>query len=137
MSIDVVLDSNVLFRTLISGGEIIYLFFNKDLKIYAPEKLKQELVNNKKEIIKKSKLSAKEFEETVSTLFNVIEFVPISHYASFIPQAKRLLKKHEKDEDFIALCLFKNIRLWTYEKLLFDIGFGISTKQISKNLLKQ
>ncbi len=131
---EVVLDSNILFRTLISGGEIAKLFFNANLKIFAPEKLREEFLNNKGEISKKSKLSEEAFEKAVSVLFKTIKFVPKQKYSSFIPKAKQLLGEHEKDEDFIALCLSKNIKLWTYEELLFDIEFGISTKQISDKL---
>ena len=48
--------------------------------------------------------------------------------------AKELLKTHEKDEDFIALCILKNAKLWTYEIRIFDINYGISTKQLSEKL---
>ena len=39
---DVVIDSNVIFRMLISGGEIIKLFFDSRLKIFAPERLRED-----------------------------------------------------------------------------------------------
>ena len=39
---EAVLDSNVLFRTLISHGNIIALIFDSKLKLFAPEKLKEE-----------------------------------------------------------------------------------------------
>jgi predicted nucleic acid-binding protein len=131
---EVVIDSNVLFRTLISGGEIIYLFFNRTLKIFAPKKLKEELIKNKIEILEKSKFSSKEFDELISTISKIIEFVSRKKYESFLPKARKLLAKHRKDEDFVALALYKNIKIWTYEKLLFNLGFGISTKQISEKL---
>lgn len=133
---EVVIDSNILFRTLISQGDIIELIFNDALKIFAPEKLKEEFLNNKKEILEKSGLSDEEFNELSYLLFERINFIPLHNYMSFIPRAKQLLGKHEKDEDFVALCLSKNIKLWTYEELLFNIEIGISTKQISEELSK-
>jgi len=44
---DVILDSNVLFRTLISQGEILRIIFNTLLKISAPMKLQEEFLHNK------------------------------------------------------------------------------------------
>jgi predicted nucleic acid-binding protein len=132
--VEVVLDSNVLFRTLISGGGIVELFFNNNLELFAPEKLKQELFKNKNEISAKSKFSEEEFNRLVSIISNIVTFVPLDEYREFLPKAKLLLGEHAKDEEFIALCLMKDVKLWTYETLLFEIGFGISTKQIAEKL---
>ena len=129
---EIVIDSNVLFRTLISRGEILRLFFNRKLKIFAPLKLKDEFIKHKEEIISKSNLPKDKFDKFFILLFKRINFIPLEEYISFIPKAKQLLDKHEKDEDFIALCLSKNIKLWTYEKLFFNTGFAITTKQISE-----
>jgi len=133
-ALKVAIDSNVLFRTLISGGKILELFFNSNLKLLAPLRLKEEFSNNESEIISKSKLPRDTLNSLVILLFKRIEFVPFEEYSSFIPEAKKLLGKHEKDEDFVALCLSKNLKLWTYELLLFEIGVGISTKEISERL---
>lgn len=46
---ELVIDSNVLFRTLISGGDIIDLVFDKNLTLYAPKMLWIEFLNNKKD----------------------------------------------------------------------------------------
>jgi predicted nucleic acid-binding protein len=129
---EVVLDSNVLFRTLISGGDIIFLFLNRSLKIYAPEKLKEELNNHKKEICEKSDFSDSEFNELLEIIFKVIVFVSENEYNSYFEKAKKFLDRHIKDIDFVALALSKNIKIWTYEKLLFDINMGISTKEIKE-----
>src|SRR3989344_1566511 len=131
---EVILDSNVLFRVLISQGDIISLLFDNRLKLFAPEILKEEFSNNKQEIISKSKLSQTEFETLSLILFDKIAFVPLDEYKAFLPKAKKLLGKHEKDEDFVALSLSKCTKVWTYESLLFEIGVGISTKQISDQL---
>jgi len=134
---EVVLDANVLFRTLISQGDILELTFNGKLHLFAPSKLKQEFLNNKDEILSKSKLSEKNFNTLSSLIFDKITFVPLEKYKDSLPKAKELLGEHSKDEDFIALCLSKDISLWTYEKLLFEIGLGISTKQLSRQLSEE
>ena len=134
---EVVLDANVLFRTLISQGEILELIFDNKLHLLAPLKLKQEFFNNKEEILSKSKLPKSEFDILCSLIFDKITFVPLNKYKDSLSKAKQLLGTHTKDEDFVALCLSKDISVWTYEDLLFKIGFGISTKQISEKLSKE
>jgi predicted nucleic acid-binding protein len=119
---------------LISQGEIIDLFFNNILKIYAPQILWEEFCNHEKEILSKSNLAKKDFQILSSLLFNKITFVSLEEYKKYLPEAKKLLELHEKDEDFIAICLLKCCKLWTYEIRLFEIGFGISTKEISKEI---
>ena len=130
----VVIDSNILFRSLISQGEIIKLIFDKNLELFAPEKLKEEFFNNKDEILFKSKLSESEFNELASLIFGTIKFVPLNEYKDFIPKSKQLLKGHIKDVEFVALALKLNCLFWTYEKLFFNIKLGVSTKQIAIKL---
>ena len=127
---NVVLDSNVLFRTLISQGNILEIIFNPKLQILAPKKLIEEFNNNKKEILFKSKLSESEFDILLKLLLENISFIELDEYKEFIPNAKQLLKEHLKDVEFVALALKLNCKVWTYELLLFEIGFGISTKEL-------
>jgi len=131
---EVVLDSNVLFRTLISQGGILEVFFHSKLVLLAPEQLLVEFTKNKKMIEKKSLLAKKELDEIASVLLARVSFIRLEKYQRFLPQAKTLLKEHTKDEDFVALALAKGCKIWTYEKLLFSIGLGISTQEISKEL---
>ncbi len=137
MSLKIIVDSNVLFRILISGGNILDIVFDKNLKILAPLKLKEEFINNEQGILKKSGLSEENFNKLTSIIFKRISFIPLDKYKEFMPKAKELLGEHEKDLDFVALSLLKNTKIWTYEDLLFKIGTGISTKEISKQLDKK
>ena len=130
----VVIDSNVLFRTLISKGEILDLFYNNDLEIYAPLMLKEEFEKHETEIIEKTKLNISEFKKLKDSLFGRIKFMNIDIYKNSLEKAKELLGKHEKDEDFVSLALSLNCKIWTYEDLIFKIGIAISTKEISKEL---
>src|SRR3989338_2911895 len=129
-----VLDSNVLFRTLISHGSVVTLVFNPKLELFAPERLKEEFARNREDILSKTRLSESEFEELAAFLFSQIAFIPLGAYRQFIPKAKSLLGSHQKDEDFVALCLLKGCKIWTYESLLFEREVGISTKQLAKAL---
>ena len=134
---EIVLDTNILLRTLISQGNILDLFFDDRLIVYAPKKLGEEFIKNQEEIMKKSCLSFEEFNDLKKELFSRVIFIEEKEYLSYLPRARKLLKSNEKDEDFIALCLLKNIKLWTYEDLIFKIGLGVSTKEIKENLEKE
>ena len=113
---EVVLDANVFFRILISQGDILDFIFKEGLHLFAPLKLKEEFLKHKEEILLKSKLSEDEFNVLSSLIFNKISFSPLEEYKSSLPKAKSLLKEHTKDEDFVALCLSKDIKLWTVNK---------------------
>ena len=131
---EVVLDSNVLFRILISQGDILDLIFDTRLKIYVPQRLREEFLNHKEEILTKSSLLDEDFQVLSSLLFERITVVQLEEYKKYLTKARQLLADHKKDEDFIALCLLKHCKLWTYETRLFKIGFGISTNEISLKL---
>ena len=134
MKVTVVIDANILFRTLISHGIIVTLFFHEDIKIYSPKKLKEEFLKNQQEISEKSKLSKEEFDELYKLLFEQIIFIDINEYKEHLHKAEELLCGHIKDAEFIAICISRNIKLWTYEKRIFEIGYGISTREIAKKL---
>lgn len=131
---EVNLDTNILFRALISHGVVILLLFDVRLKVNAPERMRDEFYAHKKEIMEKSQLSEEDFNAAATLLFEKINFIPLGSYQQFLPEAKRLLGEHTKDAEFIALCLMNGAKLWTYEKLLFDLGFGISTREIARQL---
>lgn len=84
--------------------------------------------------MKRTTFSKSELETVASILLSRIEFVPLENYKDNLPESKELLKGHNKDEDFLALCLAKKCKLWTYESRFFKIGCAISTKEISKEL---
>ena len=70
------------------------------------------------------------FLQQEKLLLENITFIELDEYKECIPNAKQLLKEHLKDVEFVALALKLNCKVWTYELLLFEIGFGISTKEL-------
>ena len=119
---------------LISGGQIAQVLFSPRLVVFAPERLREEFDRHKEEIIQKSHLSYSDFDELSSLLFQRIIFISLEEYKDFLPQTKDILKDHIKDQEFIALCLAKRCKLWTYERLLCELGFGISTLEITRQI---
>ncbi len=134
---EVVVDSNVLISAMIARSTAMSLFFHPKLRVFAPETLRGEFFRNERDIMSKSGLARGEFDKLVSILFRRIEFAPDAEFSKFLPEARRVLGEHKKDEDFIALCILKGLKLWTHESRLFGIGYGISTKELIEELSKE
>jgi len=110
--LDVVIDANVLFRILITGGDIVEVVFDPSLRIFAPERLKAEFLKHKNELIEKTALEGVEFDAVSSLLFSRIEFISLEEYKYQLQKAKAMLSGHNKDEDFLALCFAKECKFW-------------------------
>lgn len=110
------------------------IVFNPKLRLFAPEKLKEEFLKHKEEIGARACFTKNELDIVVSLLLNRIHFVPREEYKNQLTQARELLKGHNKDEDFLALCLAKRCKLWTYETRFFKIKYAISTKELAHTL---
>jgi predicted nucleic acid-binding protein len=132
--LEAVIDSNLYFSTLISQGDILTLFFNDKLLLLAPNRLKEEFSKHRGEILEKSLLREEDFNELAEILFRVVSMVTVLEYSEHLPKAKELLKEHSKDEDFLALALNRNCKIWIYESRFFKLGYAISTKQLSMAL---
>ena len=99
---EVVIDSNVLFRTLISKGNIVDVLFDENLIVYAPEKLMQEFLKHKSEIFEKSKLSNSEIEElsknpNTSGTVRLIDY-PVAKYRNRIGNYRILYDRNETEK---------------------------------------
>ena len=134
---EVIIDSNFLFRVLISGGCINDIIFSPKISLFTPNKLFEEFSRHKEELIRKSRLSEPDFDFVSSVVLARISIVPELDYAPYLPRAKELLKGHDKDEAFVAAALFKGCKIWAYEARLFEIGLAVSTKEISSKLSKE
>ena len=99
-----VLDTNKLY-SFFWKGSLIRKLLSAGHEVYSPEFAIVELDKHKSEILEKSGLSSKEFEELKLRLKNNVEFVPFSEYSSHISEAKSLIPRHLKDIDFVALAI--------------------------------
>ena len=113
----VVIDANIIIAMLVKPGKPIDLFFNIKLEIFAPELLFEELKNNKEEIIRKTKLSEKEFEWLYSVLKNNITIIPEKEFLDYREKAEKICPD-PKDIVYFALALYLNCAVWSNEKKL-------------------
>jgi predicted nucleic acid-binding protein len=110
-----VADTNVLFSFFWKKSVTYKLLLKLD--IYSPEYALEEIKKYEKEIMKKTGLNKKQFNELRNELAIAVEFISIENYKDKLKEALKI-SPDENDIDFFALCLKLNIPLWSNDKLL-------------------
>ena len=120
-----VVDSNILF-TFWEKSVFRELCNKEELELYAPEYALEEINKYKEDIIKKAKITKKEFNERKLILVKIVNFMPLDKYMIQFNTVKNLEKKFTKEEyeelmldiDFLSLALELKSPLWTHDQLL-------------------
>lgn len=122
-----VIDANVLFSAFISGKDIYDLLFSQTT-LYIPDYAFLEIEKYKNRILKKTKLTAKDFQEYVLNLLAHITVIPgLLLSRDSLRSAFNLCKDiDEKDTLYIAVAIEFNIPLITNDKALYN---GLRTRQ--------
>lgn len=121
----IVADTNVLF-TFFWKGAAIWGIVYKNVELYSPETALGEIDGHEEEIMKKAKLSKKEYTDIRRQLEGWVEFIPIEGYRECLKNAAGLasgLAEKEREEmlddaDFLALSIKLDCPLWTNDSLL-------------------
>ena len=124
--IRLVVDSNSLFTFFWKNSVFNELCNQNLLELYSPEYSLEEIKKYSSEIIRKAKITEKEFNSPRNSLTAKINFIPLANYSLFFGKIKHLINKLPeaerldlmKDIDFLALSLKLNIPLWSNDKLL-------------------
>src|SRR3989338_3558295 len=110
-----VLDSNILFKALIGKGRVLRILFSDKVNLLAPEFLFEEFEKHKSEIAEKGKTSLSELEEVLSLIKEEIQIIPSEKISSSIKSKARILSSHLKDEAYFAVALAFNTIIWSDE----------------------
>jgi predicted nucleic acid-binding protein len=112
---DVVIDANIIFSILIKKGFNDKILIEKEIHIYAPFYLKEELLEHSDEILFKTHRSYEEFLEIFKMLMEQIEFVDfeLKHYI-----AASKICSDKDDVPYVALALKLNLPIWSEDKIL-------------------
>ena len=86
----IVADTNVLFSFFWKDSITRKIITSNQFNIYSPEYAITEILKYKQEIIKKTKITLKEFNEQLNELKKIIIFIPKEKYA--------VLFKHTADK---------------------------------------
>ncbi len=115
----VLIDANVLFSAFIGGREVYSLLFSQ-LAVYVPDFAFVELEKYKRRILKKTKLSEKEFQEFVLRLLKDVGVVPNMLLSeSSLSAAFELCREiDEKDTPYVATAIEFDMTLVTNDKKL-------------------
>ena len=110
-------DTNVMFSFFWKGSMVKKLLMDQDVLLFAPEFALEEINKYEKEIIRKAKITKKEFNFLREELAIAIEFIPLKDYNNYLKKSLDF-SPDENDVDFFALALKLKIPLWSNDKLL-------------------
>jgi putative PIN family toxin of toxin-antitoxin system len=114
----IVIDSNILFSALISPrGSNAKLVFLGELELFAPQDIFTELREHEQELKEKVAISEEEFELLILLFSSRISLVNYSEWLSHLNEADEFCPDKD-DIAFFALCLAKEIPLWSNDKKL-------------------
>lgn len=125
-----VVDTNVLFSFFRKESDTRALIISGACELTSPERSLEELKEHEGELLAKSRINPTELEAALALLQEIVTFVPVTSYASHLPNAVLLAeafigKEKEDildDADFLALALKKGCPLWSEDRLLKKQG---------------
>lgn len=112
-----IIDTNILFSYFWKNSFTRSLIMGKDLELFAPDYALEEINKYKKEIIKKTKISEREFSLLRVDIAISVNFVPLKDYKTFLKKASEICPD-KNDVDFFALALKLDLPLWSNDVLL-------------------
>jgi len=115
--VDLVLDANILFATLVKDGTTSRLFFLDSLHLYAPEFLLEEFKKYESDIRAKTHRDAQDFERILSTFRDRLTFIAKDDVADSLEDAKRV-SPDPKDVPYLVVAIKLGISIWSNDKHL-------------------
>ncbi|MCL7474515.1 MAG: putative toxin-antitoxin system toxin component, PIN family [ANME-2 cluster archaeon] len=113
-----VIDTNIIISSLISNSTRRYILINSNIEFITPEYSLTEISNHSDIIKKKSKLTSKDIQYVMDTLFSRITIYPKDEYSDYYGQAKDIMKDIDPDDTpFLALALKTKVDgIWSEDK---------------------
>jgi predicted nucleic acid-binding protein len=109
-----VLDSNIIFSSLIKESTTRKMILSDIFNLFAPEFLFTEINKYKKEILNKSGLTEEKFEILLLLIQSHIAVIPIEKFLDFRDELEEVMKDiDKKDSLFMALALKLEIPIWS------------------------
>jgi len=107
-----VVDSNILFATVIRRGKTLELIESDKLKLFSPSFSLGEVEEHRSEILKMSGFTSDELTLFIELLKDEIKFVPLKEYIKFLEKSMHLVPDSD-DVDFFALALKLGCPVWS------------------------
>lgn len=112
---DLVIDANIIFASLIKDSKTAELLLNKNFTLYMPEFFIKEFIKYADIISIKTHRNLEEFYDFVNNLLRILIAIPNSETEEFIEEARRI-SPDENDADYFALALKLNCPIWSNDK---------------------
>ena len=114
---ELVVDTNILYTYFWVKSLARRFLMKMDLELFSPEFALEEVNANESDILKKTGLSKKEFNDARYNLAIAVEFIPIEEYEKFLKPALKF-SPDPNDIDFLALAIKLKLPLWSNDSLL-------------------
>ena len=111
------IDTNILFASVIKDRLTAELLLSDKLILYAPEFLFDEFMKYEEYILEKTNRSKEDFEHYLTILREEIEIIPENIINPFIQKAEKF-SPDEKDTVYLACALAINSKVWSNDKKL-------------------
>jgi len=110
-----VIDSNRLMASLIKSSTCRKILLHKDFTFFSPDRILTEIEKYRDYLIKKSKLSEREFDVMLYTLLEYVTLIPFNDFEKEFGIALDIMKDIDiKDSSFLAVGLAINAQgIWT------------------------
>jgi predicted nucleic acid-binding protein len=131
-----VVDTNNVFSACIRPasniGQFISSSTHHQIKLYAPEYLKEEIERHFDKIVVLSKMDASFVREQISYIYSRIQFIPEREIPlGYLSRAAEFVRDVDEDDVFfVALAEFFGEELWTGDRELFDHLVSKGYKQV-------
>ena len=111
----IVVDSNRIVAALLKDSTTRRILFNHRFEFIAPEFVKDELEEHKREFIKKAGIGSKEFDILLSLIFESVTLIPQDEYIDYIDKLKSEISDI-KDIPYLACCIAANSEgIWSHD----------------------
>ena|SRR3989344_7221538 len=110
-----VIDAGIIFTALTGFGVTKKILFLKDIELYSPRQLLEEINEHKSRILELSSLSPDKIEELLKLIENKISFIIEKSFESSLEQANSSIPDKE-DTSYLALALSKDIPIWSNDE---------------------
>ena len=111
---NIVVDTNVFMSALIKEGATRNLIINSNDALLFPEFEFDEIEKHKTEILEKSKLSNKEFDDLFASLLKYVQIVKTKDIIGYKNSAFEIIGNIDKDDAiFVAAALAYNASIWS------------------------
>ena len=112
-----IIDANILFSTLIKNSLTAELIFEEELDLYAPDFFIDEFMKYEDLILKKMDRSKEKYIEILHCLKDIIKTIPEEDFSKFLDSAEKI-SPDEKDVPYIALAMKLRCAVWSNDKKL-------------------